>query len=265
VTAFCNWSAPGFGGSCFIGAGGWETRGGDALAPNPYHGVTPGFLSNGADRGALAPTENALIIADIRLEKTVDDKPRSQTLGAPMRLVAHIPILEDTDCKEVEGRWDKTWCHERQLPWVAADNAKLLRDPKLHKIALHEASIGERVGLDEFFARMEKVVAGTGSSLDMTAEQADAAVAAALSLATAFDRSPAMGRRAAAMAENLKVLPEKLPCPALVDWLVVDLDIERFHRQLIALQNINEKIITASELPVALKGAAWRWVPREGD
>ena len=171
-----------------------------------------------------------------------------------MRLVAHVPILEDTDCKEVEGRWDKTWCHERQVPWVAADNAELLRDPKLHKIALHKASIGMRVGLDEFFARMEKVVAGAGSSLDMTAEQADAAVAAALSLATAFDRSPAMGRRAAAMAENLKFLPETLPCPALVDWLVVDLDIERFHSQLVALQEIEEKIVTASEFRRAKGG-----------
>lgn len=265
VTAFCNWSAPGFGGSCFIGAGGWETRGGGALAPNPYHGVTPGFLSNGADRGALAETENALIIADIRLEKTVDDKPRSQTLPAPMRLVAHIPILEDTDCKEVEGRWDKTWCHERQVPWVAADNAELLRDPKLHKIALHKASIGQRVDLDEFFARMTKVTDGAGSSLDMTAEQADAAVAAALSLATAFDRSPAMGRRAAAMAENLKFLPETLPCPALVDWLVVDLDIKRFHSQLIALKDIKKRVINTSDLSVELKEAAWRWVPREGD
>ncbi|SFF52914.1 hypothetical protein SAMN05216566_12236 [Aureimonas phyllosphaerae] len=265
VTAFCNWSAPGFGGSCFIGAGGWETRGDGVVAPNPYHGVTPGFLSNGADRGALAPTGNALIIADIRLEKTVDDKPRSQTLGAPMRLVAHVPILEDMDCKEVEGRWDKTWCHKRQVPWVAADNAELLHDPKLYKIALHKAAIGERVSLDAFFAAMEKVVAGAGSSLNMTAKQADAAVAAALSLTAAFDRSPAMGRRAAAMAKNLRLLPETLPCPALVDWLVVDLDIELFHRQLVALQEVRKKSITASELPAALKGAAWRWVPRDGE
>lgn len=263
VTAFCNWSAPGFGGSCFIGAGGWETRGDSAQAPNPYHGVTPGILSNGTDRGALAPTENALIIADIRPEKTVEDKPRSQTLGAPMRLVAHIPILEDIDCKEVEGRWDKTWCHERQVPWVAANNGELLRDPKLHKIALHTASIGKRVSLNEFFAAMEKVVTGSGSSLDMTAEQADAAVAAALSLAAAFDRSPAMRQRAAAMAKNLRLLPETLPCPALVDWLVVDLDIERFHSQLLALQKIKGKTVAASELPAALHGAAWRWVPRE--
>ena len=265
VTAFCNWSAPGFGGSCFIGAGGWETRGDGAVAPNPYHGVTPGFLSNGADRGALAPTENALIIADIRPEKTVDDKPRFQTLGAPMRLVAHIPILEDMDCKEVEGRWDKTWCHERQVPWVPPDNAELLRDPKLHKIALHTASIGKRVSLDVFFASMERVVAEAGTSLDMTTEQANAAVAAALSLAAAFDRSPAMGRRAAAMAKNLRLLPETLPCPALVDWLVVELDIERFHSQLVALKEINEKTVNASELPPALRGAAWRWVPREGE
>lgn len=265
VTAFCNWSAPGFGGSCFIGAGGWETRGDGVLAPNPYHGVTPGILSNGVNRGALAPTENALIIADIRPDKTVDDKPRSQTLGAPMRLVAHIPILEDMDCKEVEGRWDKTWCHEREIPWVAADNVELLRDPKLHKIALHTASIGKRVSLDQFFANMEKVVTGAGSSLNMIAEQADAAVAAALSLATAFDRSPAMTRRAAAMSENLRFLPETLPCPALVDWLVVELDIERFHSQLVALQEIKKEIVTASELPAALKGAAWRWVPREGN
>lgn len=265
VTAFCNWSAPGFGGSCFIGAGGWETRGDGVLAPNPYHGVTPGFLSNGANRGALAPTENALIIADIRPEKTVDDKPRSQTLGAPMRLVAHIPILEDMDCKEVEGRWDKTWCHERELPWVAADNTKLLRDPKLHNIALHTASIRPQVSLNNFFADMDKVVAGAGSSLNMTAEQADIAVAAALSLAAAFDKSPAMRQRAAAMAQNLRFLPENLPCPALIDWLVVELDIERFHSQLVTLQEIEKEVVTATELPAALKEAAWRWVPREGD
>ncbi len=265
VTAFCNWSAPGFGGSCFIGAGGWETRGDGAVAPNPYHGVTPGFLSNGADRGALAPAENALIIADIRPEKTVDDKPRSQTLGAPMRLVAHIPILEDTDFKEVEGRWDKTWCHERKVPWVDTKNPELLRDPKLHKIASHMASIGERITLDQFFGGMESIVDCAGTSLDMATERADASVAAALSLAGMFDKSPAMGRRAAAMAKNLRTLPETLPCPALVDWLVVELDIERFHRQLDAFRKIKTKFVSEADLPAALKTAAWRWVPREGD
>lgn len=269
VTAFCNLSAPGFGGSCFIGAGGWETRRDGNPAPNPYHGVTPGFLSNGKDRGALAPTENALIIADIRPEKTVDDKPRSQTLGAPMRLVAHIPIMEDMDCKEVEGSWDKTWCHERQVPWVDPANVEFLRNPKLHKVASHAASIAQRLSLDEFFEAMRKVVAWPGSSLDMTAKQADVSVAAAISLAAAFDRSPAMRQRAEAMATNLRSLPETLPCPALVDWLVVDLDINRFHSQLVALQEIKEKEkkdgVNASELPTALKEAAWRWVPRERD
>ena len=235
------------------------------MAPNPYHGVTPGFLSNGANRGALAPTENALIIADIRPEKTVDDKPRSQTLGSPMRLVAHIPILENVDLKEVEGRWDKTWCHERRVPWVSAEKAELLRDPKLHKIAVHTASIGKRISLDDFCAAMEEIVNGTGTSLEMTAEQADAAVAAALSLAAVFDRSPAMGQRAEAMAQKLRFLPETLPCPALVDWLVVDLDIERFHSQLVALRDIKGQTVTASELPAALAEAAWRWVQRKID
>jgi hypothetical protein len=273
VTAFCNGSgAQVTGGSCFVGQGGWETRGNGAPIPNPYHGVTPGILSNGPHRGALGSSENALIVADIRPERTVEDKPRSQAQGAPMRLVAHIPIIEDRSSSSIKNLWDRAWYRPRRATWVDPDSGRMtLTAPEQHPQILHDAAAEQQIDLEAFIQRMlgvvEKVTNVSGSTLDLDASNRDRVIAAAISLSGLFANSPGMRARATALATKYQALPERLPCPSLLDWMIVDLKVEDFEQHLRALRDLARKkpalVVDHSELTPALRDAPWRWVARK--
>jgi hypothetical protein len=263
VTVFCNSShLPAVGGSCFIGAGGWETRGG-APVSGPYHGAAPGVLSiNSPGRGVLGPTENALLIADVQPDHTVEGRPRSQTLGPPMRLVAHIPILEDHTC-EVEKQWDARWWRPRRTGWLKADEAEAtLADPAMHAMLLHQCRLSSSINLDEFADHLTANInqlKHAATTAHLSANARDQVVAMALSLANLFASSPGMKHRAAQMTRGLLEHPERLPCPALLDWLIVDLDITGFDGRLRELKTLPDPV-DAEGLPPTLREAAWRWV-----
>ncbi len=264
VTAFCNSSqAPALGGSCFVGPGGWESRGA-ARMPGPYHGALPGFLTiNNPDRGALGSRENALIIADIRPDRTVEDRPRSQTLGAPMRLVAHIPIIEDRTCSPVKGQWNAAWWQNRKAALLPADQAQAsLADPRMHDLIVHQIRDCAGIDLDDFADELSDGLdrlKAAGTTLNLSSDDRDAVIAMALALASLFETSPGMRHRASAMTAGLLEHPEALPCPALLDWLIVDLDVETFEVRLKELQAQPQGVMF-SELPPALRDAAWRWL-----
>ncbi|MDR7117369.1 CHC2 zinc finger domain-containing protein [Caulobacter sp. BE254] len=274
VTAFCNGSSPGItGGSCFVGQGGWETQGVGPAVPNPYHGATPGILSNGEHRGALGRRENALIIADIRPDRTVEDKPRSQALGAPMRLVAHIPIVERQSSSTVPGTWSGSAFRDRRVFWVDPTQAgsKLL-DPLQHPELLHDAASQGAVGFDDFLIKMLAVIEATtplGSTLGLDAKGREKVLAAAVSLGGLFKESEGMAHRAKMLALHHMTHPERLPCPSLLDWLIVDLDVSGFEGY---LRHLNAtaaakggKAVVLSDLPAALRDAPWRWTARRED
>jgi hypothetical protein len=100
--AFCNAvlsSGIGIGQSCFVGHDSWDRDDNHHLAGNPtwnpYHGITPGlFRPWQKDRGWLGKKEQAMVIADINPDATTDARPRPQFQGQPLRLVAHLPIIE---------------------------------------------------------------------------------------------------------------------------------------------------------------------------
>lgn len=267
VTAFCNSSHyPALGGSCFVGASGWETRNAPQIA-NPYHGAAPGMLSvNNPERGALGQKENALIIADIRPERTVEDRPRSQTLGPPMRLVAHIPILEDHRFSPVEGEWDRLWWHPIRTGWLSADDAQQpLLDPSKHTFLLHQTAASSKLELEAFSAKISSILKAHASknTAQLDAAERRELVAAALSLANLYPKSPGMAYRAKMMASGLQAQPEAFPCPALVDWMVIDLALDDFQQQLRELSVLSGEI-DADQLSPNLRGAAWHWIaPQE--
>jgi hypothetical protein len=272
VTAFCNASGPGVtGGSCFVGQGGWETRGGGPPVPNPYHGAAPGILSNGPQRGALGPRENALIVADIRPERTVEDKPRSQALGAPMRLVAHIPIVEDRAFSPVDGQWDATWFRAQRAPWVSADKAAgKVANPDTHAQLLHDAVDAGKITLAAFVTEMLAVLKATEAArttLGLDASGRDRVIAAGVSLSGLFEHSPGARWRAQMLTQNHYTLPEPLPCAALLDWLIVDLDVAGFQKRLTDLRDLalakKTLAIPIAELSSALRDAPWRWTERK--
>jgi len=271
VTAFCNGSGPGVtGGSCFVGQGGWETRGDGMVVPNPYHGAAPGILSNGPQRGALGPNENALIIADIRPERTVEDKPRSQALGATMRLVAHIPIVEAQSSSAVATIWDARNFRAQRTAWVDPTiAAERLIDPNEHAQLLHDAAGQPAIEIEDFVSRLSAVIAateGVGSTLELAGSKRDAIIAAGVSLSGLFMQSRSMNWRASKLAKEHQTHPERLPCPSLLDWLAVDLEIPRFEQYLRDLRDhaksLKVKASPISTLPPALRDAPWRWTAR---
>jgi hypothetical protein len=100
TTVFCNAveKKSGRGQSCFIGYGGWDQDcDAEMTAPGagPYHNAEPGIYRPYApDRGWLGRKEQALVIADIDPLYAAEGRPRPQTLPPPLRLVAHLPIIE---------------------------------------------------------------------------------------------------------------------------------------------------------------------------
>ncbi|MNH83268.1 DNA primase [compost metagenome] len=268
VTAFCNSShRPALGGSCFVGASGWETRDAAPIT-GPYHGAAPGMLSvNNPDRGALGRSENALVIADIRPDRTAEDRPRSQTLGPPMRLVAHVPILENHRFSPVEGEWDRNWWHPVKAGWLDADQAQQsLLDSSKHKFLLHQTATSPKIELKEFSNRVGSILKdhSTRNTAELNTNARKRVVAAALSLANLFPASPGMANRAKVMEKGLQAHPEAFPCPALVDWLVVDLALDEFQQQICDLNTLPGEI-DADQLPPSLREAAWHWVAPQED
>jgi hypothetical protein len=95
TTVFCNAvHSYGSGESCFIGHNCWRQPSNDVGYPGlePYHGVLPGIFC--LNQGQLGKEEQALLIADIDPVYASEGRPRPQTLLKPLRLVAHLPIIE---------------------------------------------------------------------------------------------------------------------------------------------------------------------------
>lgn len=109
TTVFCNSVIPKLrvsGGSCFIGYVGKLTSRDMIPTQGPYHGAEPGLLRKDSLSGPLAKDEQALVIADIDVVSPLGGHPRPQALPPPLRLVAHLPILE-------------SWNHQTRGWWMA--------------------------------------------------------------------------------------------------------------------------------------------------
>ena len=98
---FCNASYTSLarGQSCFIGHDSWDREDDHHQAGlptwDPYHGVAPGIYRPALpNRGWLGEKEQALVIADVNPESTADTRPRPQFQERPLRLVAHLPVIE---------------------------------------------------------------------------------------------------------------------------------------------------------------------------
>jgi hypothetical protein len=97
VSVFCNAVESKFacGNSCFIGLDGWREA---EPIESPYGQLAPGvFQVGGKHAGPLGRREAALVVAELDLIRTTDQKPRPQNQAAPLRLVAHLPLLFSTE------------------------------------------------------------------------------------------------------------------------------------------------------------------------
>lgn len=92
-TIFCNaiWGSHSTGGSCFIGLDSWHGKDKKPFI-TPYNGWSKGiYYGKGKD---TLEKEQSLVVVDIDPLMMSLGSPRPQSLPVPMKLVAHIPIIE---------------------------------------------------------------------------------------------------------------------------------------------------------------------------
>ncbi|MFT5294903.1 MAG: DNA primase catalytic core [Colwellia sp.] len=92
-TIFCNaiWDSHSTGGSCFIGLDSWHGKDKKPFI-TPYNGWSKGiYYGNGKD---TLEKEQSLVVVDIDPLMMSLGSPRPQSLPVPMKLVAHVPIIE---------------------------------------------------------------------------------------------------------------------------------------------------------------------------
>ncbi|MFW7270067.1 CHC2 zinc finger domain-containing protein [Gluconacetobacter sp. Hr-1-5] len=214
VTAFCNAVAPhvGCGQSGFIGLDGWKQTEG---VHTPYGSKAPGiFQLGGSHSGALGETETAMIIADLDLLRTADQRPRPHYQRRSLRLVAHLPIFFATEKGDKLGKGAYP-NRRRQLrirnvngsaqSFFAATEliAKALSIESDWRSAMNVADRTSIISNDYSAA-----IATTNEALKILEEFAD-------------DKMWLRKRTESFMAERYDFPPME-PLPALIDWLYVD-------------------------------------------
>ena len=213
TTVFCNAVDLPFGSgrSCFIGHGGWgkhELQVAAMPGVGPYHGVLPGVFRpfELTEQGCLGKEEQAVVIADIDTQFSVEGKPRPQMLPPPLRLVAHLPLLESWNYA-VNQRLHKCRCNSSsELLWADADWITALlnaiRPPAKPSTKAENAP-----------AHLTTVNSPNRSDMHAALEM----------LAKVFSKSKWMELRSKQFAAEHAATPEAWPPPAAVDWLLVDL------------------------------------------
>lgn len=217
VTVFCNavHADFGHGRSCFIGHDSWDKKQdhNDVGMPtmDPYHGVSPGIYRLGhPDRGWLGNKEQAMVIADVNPDFTADASPRPQTQECPLRLVAHLPIIE-------------FW---RSEPKGTPKNTEATAFAEKH--AKCRCMTADPAKFSEFVAVAQKlwtaIEAGRDQQYHNTADDDNEDLARSLrTLAEQVKNSPGLTERARTYAQEHMANPNSWPPPAAVDWLWVDL------------------------------------------
>ncbi|MDB5341310.1 MAG: primase [Planctomycetaceae bacterium] len=223
TTVFCNDSGRhGHGQSCIIGHNCWDNEKDDSVPgiPNasPYHGVVPGlYRPRREDRGWLGQFEQAMVIADIDPMYQAEGKPRPQNLLPPLRLVAHLPILE-----------------------VGSGQHRKLKHPDVFKLLRHKSQLTSMVYsklnanqatcrktvVGHIIAEISQVLSSSSSRADTVRDHDPAAIADCLEMmAYAIPENEYwLQQRSRAYKHEHASNPQRWPPPTLLDWLYVDID-----------------------------------------
>lgn len=214
VTVFCNAVSPpvGCGQSGFIGLDGWKQTEG---AHTPYGSQAPGiFQLGGKHSGPLGTNEAAIVIADLDLLRTADQRPRPHYQQRSLRLVAHLPLIFST---------------EKILQTEGVDALKKQRDVRFRHVA------GSTMDLETAFSLIADALdceddwRGRGNAAHHE-EVVDESYTAALNsihrglkaLEAFADDATWLRKRTASFITERYEYPPMSPLPALVDWVYVD-------------------------------------------
>lgn len=214
VTAFCNAVAPhvGCGQSGFIGLDGWKQTEG---SHTPYGSKAPGiFQLGGSHSGALGETEAAMVIADLDLLRTADQRPRPHYQHRALRLVAHLPIFFATE----KGARPGNGAHPNERRQLRTRTVKGGSRTFVDAADL----IAKALSLETDW-RSEMNVADRTSTPPTAYNEAVGATKDALTVLEDFaDDALWLRKRTSSFMTERYDFPPMEPLPALVDWLYVD-------------------------------------------
>lgn len=214
VTAFCNAVVPhaSCGQSGFIGLDGWKQTDG---VKTPYGSKAPGiFQLGGTHSGALGETESAMVIADLDLMRTTDQRPRPHYQHRSLRLVAHLPMIFATErgSHAEPGTYPN---RQRQIRTRSVDGDALT-------FANARGKLAKALSVEHVW-RSQLNVASRDQKPSPAYEAAIADTLAALRILEEFADDPAwLRKRTDSFKSERDEMPPITPLPALVDWLYVD-------------------------------------------
>lgn len=214
VTAFCNAVVPhaSCGQSGFIGLDGWRHTDG---VKTPYGSKAPGiFQLGGTHSGALGETESAMVIADLDLMRTTDQRPRPHYQHRSLRLVAHLPMIFATEKgSHVEpGTYPN---RQRQIRTRSVDGDALT-------FANARGKLAKALSVEAIW-RSQLNVATHNQHPSPAYAAAIADTLAALRILEEFADDPVwLRKRTDSFKSERDEMPPITPLPALVDWLYVD-------------------------------------------
>jgi hypothetical protein len=216
VTVFCNaYQKPfGCGQSCFIGLDGWlETE----PPSSPYGTVAPGiFQVGGVHTGPLGKRESAMVIADLDLLRTADQKPRPHYQARSLKLVAHLPLIFHTESGEGVSASAYPNKQRRTRSRVIGN------DDAASTFVAAAAGIHDALNRENTWRGNGGALgAGSIASLAYTAA-IESTNRALLSLEDFADDSQWLAKRRAAFNVDRYERPSAQPLPALIDWIYVD-------------------------------------------
>ena len=198
-----------YGGSCFIGQDSWDNRklihDENKIDNTIYHGLKPGMYrqsSQHKDRGALGDHEQALLIYDVNpaYEKS---NPTAESMLDALSLVAHVPVFEvDFHGKSCGSCKNEDICKTKGVGKKTKDILEELLD---------HVEQGKKQGYKNTIDALDK---------DKDAEN--------LRWLGKTYKSEWLKRRGDYYEKYSKQRPERWPAPALLDWLYIPIDYEKF-------------------------------------
>jgi DNA primase catalytic core len=222
---FCNSSLGGFGngGSCLIGYRAWDERPSKNKS-GPYHGEMPGLYVpvDGGRISPLGPRERALVIVDIDPIDPAMPNPRPQYRADPVRLVAHMPIVEMAEPSFADWKHVKSMAQIDDIVERASTLVGSVPASASDSDALNSGDITSTAHLTQ--SRWDEIRRDTAALLREIATKL-------------APESEALGRRAKAFEQHFGGHPEAWPPPVLTDWLVVDLRLAEFKTD---IENLKE-------------------------
>lgn len=217
VTAFCNAVTPkiSIGQSAFIGLNGWTTTEG---SETPYGTQAPGIfeLGNSEHSGPLGSNEAAIIIADLDLARTTDQKPRPHYQSRPLRIVAHLPMIFATEAGTGSGAHDYPNGNrkERKRPVGTQKEQKSFEEAVNVITGALEAD-------DRSRPYLPRATANTQADLKHLSNERQ--ILSALKMLETFVDDPGwMKKRTGSFEKQRLDYPPELPLPALLDWVYID-------------------------------------------